>query len=56
MIMTPREALYHICVALGPIPVTERDDNLSPEQIRIKEAVCVLQNLIQPKEPNNDAT
>lgn len=45
--MTPREALYYLCVALGPVPQTNRDDNLSPDQIRLRDAVRTLQNFIE---------
>lgn len=55
--MTPREALYYICIELGPIPVTERDDHLTPSQMRIRESVRVLQDYITEKEETlNDQT
>ena len=44
--MTPREALYHLVVELGPVPQTNRDDNLSPKEIRLRNAVSVLQECI----------
>lgn len=44
--MTPREALYWMIQKLGPIPVTKRDDNLSYEEIRLREAVSVLMDCI----------
>ena len=45
--MTPREALYHLCIELGPVPQTTRNDNLSPKEIRLRDSVAVLQDLIQ---------
>ena len=44
--MTPREALYHIVLELGPIPQTNRDDNLSPKEIKLRDSVRCLQELI----------
>lgn len=44
--MTPREALYYVCVALGPQPQTTRDDNLTHEEARLRDAVKVLQNFV----------
>ena len=44
--MTPREALYNIIVSLGPIPQTSRNDNLSPEQVRLRDSIRTLQDLI----------
>lgn len=48
--MTPREALYHLVVELGPVPETLRDDNLSPKEIRLREAVKTLQTLVSQAE------
>jgi hypothetical protein len=45
--MTPREALYHLVIELGPVPQTMRNDNLSPKEIRLRDSVAVLQDLIQ---------
>jgi hypothetical protein len=45
--MTPREALYHLVIELGPVPQTTRNDNLSPKEIRLRDSVAVLQDLIQ---------
>ena len=50
--MTPREALYHLVIELGPVPQTMRNDNLSPKEIRLREAVEVLQDLIQTAAEN----
>ena len=45
--MTPREALYNVCVMLGPIPKTNRNDNLSPNEVRLRDSVRALQNFIE---------
>ena len=44
--MTPREALYNIIIELGPVPETNRDDNLSPKEQRLRDSVRALQNFI----------
>lgn len=44
--MTPREALYNIVIELGPAR-TERNDNLSAKEARLRDSVKVLQNFIQ---------
>lgn len=45
--MTPREALYYICLELGPIvPQTQRDDNLGPKEKRLRDSIRALQNFI----------
>jgi hypothetical protein len=43
--MTPREALYYICVELGPAN-TIRDDNLTPREVRLRDSIRALQNFI----------
>ena len=43
--MTPREALYNLCVELGPSR-TERNDNLTPRETRLRDSVRALQNFI----------
>ena len=43
--MTPREALYYICLELGPAQ-TIRDDNLTPKEIRLRDSIRSLQNFI----------
>jgi hypothetical protein len=43
--MTPREALYNICIELGP-PQTNRDDNLSTKEVRLRDSIRALQNFI----------
>ena len=44
--MTPREALYYICVALGPIPETNRSDNLTVKEERLRDSIRALQNFV----------
>lgn len=44
--MTPREALYHLSMALGPIPETTRNDNLSPQESMTRDAVNTLQKWV----------
>lgn len=44
--MTPREALYNIVLELGPVPETNRDDNLTPKEVRLRDSVRCLQELI----------
>ena len=44
--MTPREALYNLCLVLGPIPQTNRDDNLSAAEVRLRDSIRALQNFI----------
>ena len=44
--MTPREALYYICVELGPQPATNRDDNLTYKESRLRDAIRTLQNFV----------
>ena len=55
--MTPREALYTLVLELGPIPRTNRDDNITPKEARIRDAVRVLQDVIlvenRDSEPSN---
>ena len=47
--MSPREALYTIVLELGPIPNTNRNDNITPKEARIRDAIRVLQEIIQPE-------
>lgn len=53
--MTPREALYWLCVELGPVPTTNRDDNLSYKQVRLRDAVRTLQDLIDAQDTPRDS-
>ena len=50
--MTPREALYNICIELGPYR-TERDDNLSPKEQRLRDSIRALQNFIDYHDDSN---
>ena len=50
--MTPREALYNLCVELGPAR-TERNDNLSPSEVRLRDSVRALQNFIDYHDDRN---
>ena len=45
--MTPREALYHVVLSLGPIPETSRGDNLSAAEEKLRDSVRALQNFIE---------
>jgi len=44
--MTPREALYYICLELGPPAETNRNDNLNEKEVRLRDAIRSLQNFI----------
>ena len=44
--MTPREALYNIVIELGPVPQTDRNDNLTAREVRLRDSVRTLQNFI----------
>lgn len=44
--MTPREALYYVCLELGPQGSTERADNIHHEEARLRDAVKTLKNFI----------
>ena len=41
--MTSREALYNIVMALGPVSKTKRDDNTNYEESKIRDSVEFLQ-------------
>ena len=51
--MTPREALYNIILELGPTPTTNREDNLSPKEVRLRDSVRTLQNFILYHDDSN---
>jgi len=53
--MTPREALYHLCLELGPIPRTTRNDNLSPKEIRLRDSVDALKELVAEHQDQLDS-
>ena len=44
--MTPREALYNVCVALGPMPKTNRNDNIEHNEVLLRDSIRVLQNFV----------
>jgi len=48
--MHPREALYNLVVALGPMPSTKRDDNLSADELKMRESVDTLKQLVDEYE------
>ena len=49
--MNSREALYNVVMALGPIPVTNRDDNISYDQAKIRDSIEVLKEFVDAHEP-----
>ena len=53
--MTPREALYHICVEMGPIAGTNRNDNITSREAKIRDAIRTLQNFIDYRDPSGDS-
>ena len=53
--MTPREALYHICLELGPRPSTMRDDNITHRESTLRDAIRTLQNFIEYRDPSGDS-
>lgn len=48
--MTPREALYLLCMELGPVPTTKREDNITAKEARLRDAVTTLQALVEESE------
>jgi len=52
--MTPREALYNICIELGP-PTTNRDDNLTAREVRLRDSIRTLQNFIDYRATSGDS-
>jgi hypothetical protein len=48
--MNSREALYHVVMALGPIPKSERDDNITYDEATLRDAVDVLKELVDEQE------
>jgi len=53
--MTPREALYYICLELGPLPMTKRYDNITHREAKLRDAVRTLQNFIEYQQPSGDS-
>ena len=50
--MTPREALYYICLELGP-PKTTRDDNITHREAKLRDSIRTLQNFIDYRAPGD---
>ena len=50
--MTPREALYYVCLELGP-PQTNRNDNINAKEARLRDAIRCLQNFILYHDDSN---
>ena len=50
--MTPREALYYVCLELGP-PQTNRNDNINAKEVRLRDAIRTLQNFILYHDDSN---
>jgi soluble cytochrome b562 len=51
--MTPREALYFICLELGPTAITNRDDNITHREAKLRDAIRTLQNFIDYRAPGD---
>ena len=52
--MNPREALYNICLVLGPIPQTNSDRNLTYDEKKLRDSVRALQNFIDYSEQSSN--
>ena len=52
--MTPREALYILCLELGPAQ-TNRDDNITHRESQLRDAIRTLQNFIDYRAPPSDS-
>ena len=52
--MSPRQALYNICLVLGPIPRTNSDRNLTYEERKLRDSVRALQNFIDYSEQSSN--
>ena len=48
--MSPIVALYHVCLELGPVPQTKRNDNLTPKEALLRDAIAVLKDCIRETE------
>lgn len=53
--MNSREALYNVVMALGPIPATKRDDNITYDEAKIRDSVEVLKDLVDLHMQETDA-
>jgi len=51
--MTPREALYHIVMELGPLPKTLRNDNITHKEAQLRDSVAILKELVLRFESEN---
>ena len=52
--MNPREALYRICIALGPLPKDAREGYITAREAILRDAVQVLKDLIDREDQSND--
>ena len=52
--MSPRQALYNICLVLGPIPQTGSDRNLTYDEKKLRDSVRALQNFIDYSEQSSN--
>jgi hypothetical protein len=53
--MTPRQALYYICLEMGPVAKTNRDDNVTHREAKLRDAIRTLQNFIDYRDPSGDS-
>ena len=53
--MTPREALYFICLQMGPVAQTNRDDNITHREAKLRDAIRTLQNFIDYRDLSGDS-
>lgn len=53
--MTPRQALYYICLEMGPVARTNRDDNITHREAKLRDAIRTLQNFIDYRDPSGDS-
>jgi len=51
--MTPREALYFICLELGPTAITTRNDNITHREAKLRDSIRTLQNFIDYRSPGD---
>ena len=52
--MNPREALYKICIALGPLPKEKEEGYITAREAILRDAVQVLKDLIDREDSGND--
>ena len=53
--MSPRQALYYICLEMGPVAQTNRDDNITHREAKLRDAIRTLQNFIDYRDPSGDS-